>query len=971
MAEAVPPASSPLRFNVLGPLQVCRGDTELPLGRLQQRVVLALLLLRGGRPFPRDQFIDAVWGESAPTYAVNLLQKHVSLLRHTLEPDPAPDGRARLLGWTDAGYVLMIPADGVDLHRFEREVQKGRRARDAGDLEVARSMFHDALRLWRGRLCDGLHNPLLDAERDRLEELRIGILEDRVEVESMLGRDGDSIAELRRLVREHPLRERLRGSLMLSLHRAGRTGEALEAYRDTRHHLRRELGIDPSPELKRLHARILAGDPGLVRIDRPDRTRLSVETTPSTRPSEVPAQLPHRVPDFTGRRAHLMRLDAALAATAGPPSETLITAIAGSAGVGKTTLAIAWAHQIKNQFPDGQLYVNLRGFDPAGSPMEAGEAVRGFLDALDVPTQRVPVTVEAQCALYRSLLADRRMLVVLDNARSSDQVRPLLPGSSSCLVIVTSRRDLTGLVAGDGAVPLTLDLLTDAESADYLSRRLGLERVARDPTAVADLVGLCARLPLALAILAARAATRPDFSMRALAAELHELGGALDAFDGGDDGTDIRRVFSWSQTGLSPAAARAFRLLGLHPGPQISVGAASALVEQPLGRTRKVLAELARAHLVEEVAPSRFAFHDLLRSYACELVEETEGQADRDAARGRLLDFYRQTAQRADRLLSPRRCPELWLSTDAVVSPTPLKDAIGALDWFRAEHRALLAVTGQAAAAHLDVATYQLCWALATYLDREYQWRDLQRIQLIALGAARRLMDPRAEAYAERGLARAHTWQGRFAEADTHYDRALELFGLVGDQIGTAQTHYSLGWIRGLQDQFHVALRHAQIALEILRASGPVEARADTLNEVGWFYAQLGDADAALRYCREALTLHQQTGHRDGEAQTLDSLGFIHHTLGRFDEAVRCYREAAVCWSELSDRYYEAAALLGLGEVFRSAHRIAEAREVWERSRALYAEMADPAAAKVQCRLDRLTETGDRDSGSSLTPAPA
>jgi tetratricopeptide (TPR) repeat protein len=484
-------------------------------------------------------------------------------------------------------------------------------------------------------------------------------------------------------------------------------------------------------------------------------------------------------------------------------------------------------------------------------------------------------------------------------------------------------------------------------------------------------VTLCARLPLALAILAARAATRPDFSLRVLVAELREPGGGLDAFDGGDDGTDIRRVFSWSQIGLSPPAARAFGLLGLHPGPQIGVGAASALVELSFARTRKVLTELARAHLVEEVAPSRFTFHDLLRSYAQELVEEAEGQAARDAACGRLIDYYRQTAQRADRLLSPWRCPELWFSTDAVASATPLTDATGALDWFRTEHPSLVAVTEQAATARLDVTAYQLCWFLTTYLDREYKWQDLQRIQWIALGAARRLRDPRAEAYAERGLARVLTWQRRFVEADTHYDRALQLFGSIGDPIGTAQTHYSLSWIRGLQDQFDTALRHAQVALEIFGDDGPAEARAETLNEVGWFHAQLGDAEAALRYCREALALHREIGHREGEAQTLDSLGFIHHALGRSDEAIRCYRDAVARWSELSDRYYEAGALDGLGEVCRSVGRVAEAREAWERSRRLYAEMADPAASQVQSRLAQLADVDSGAPVTLLTAAPA
>jgi DNA-binding SARP family transcriptional activator len=953
MVELQGGASWPLRFELLGPLQVRRGETAIPLGRLQQQVVLSLLLLHSGRPFPRAELIDAVWGDAAPAYAVNLLQKHVSLLRQALDPDRSRHDHSRLLGWTDAGYVLSVPAGSLDLQLFEREVQRARAARSGGDVRSASSSFQAALRIWRGALCDGLHSPVLDAERDRLEELRIGVLEDRVEVDLILGRDADLVPELRRTVRENPLRERLRAALMLALHRAGRTGEALSAYRETREHLRDELGLDPSPELKRLHERILTGDPDLLTIAAnavPPLAPVSIVASPAG----VPAQLPHRVPDFTGRRPQLQRLKAALAAagTATQPT-TLITAIAGSAGVGKTALAIAWAHEIKGRFPDGQLYVNLRGFDPTATPMEPGEAVRGFLDALDVSSQRLPLTIEGQCALLRSLLAERRMLVVLDNARDTDQVRPLLPGSADCVVIVTSRNDLTGLVAGDGAVPISLDLLTEAEAKVYLSRRLGPARVAQESAAVDDIVSLCARLPLALAIVAARAATRPEFPLSALAAELHEAGGGLDAFDG-DDGTDVRRVFSWSQTGLSQAAARTFRLLALHPGPQIGIAAATALLEQPAGPTRRLLADLARAHLVEEILPSRFTFHDLLRAYACELVEEAEDRAHRDAARGRILDFYCQTAQRADRLLNPMRCPELWLTTPAVVAPVPLTDAAAALDWFRAEHPVLLATTEQAESERLDVATYQLCWALVTYLDRGCHWYDLEIVQRTALAAARRLGDSRAQACAERGLARAYTWQRRYDEAAEHYGNALAVFESIADVTGLAQTHFSLGWMWGRQDRFDIALAEAQAALELFRVTGPPVALAETLNEVGWFYAQLGNPTAGLPYCQEALSVHQQIGHPEGEAHTWDSLGFIHHRLGQLDEAIDCYQEAVARWLEMSDRYYEAAALVGLGEVFSSAGQVDDARVSWSRAKLLYEQLADPAAADVQQHLDQL-----------------
>ena len=952
-------AASALRFELLGPLQVRRNGQSVPLGRLQQQVVLSLLLLREGRPFPRDELVDAVWGEAAPTYAVNLLQKHVSVLRQTLEPGRPRHGGSHLLTWTEAGYVLDVPADGLDLRVFERQVERARVARRSGDAGSAAASFEAALRLWRGGLCDGLHSPVLDAERARLEELRTSVLEDRIESDLVLGGPADLVPELRRLIRQNPLRERLRAALMLALHRAGRTGEALAAYRETRQLLRLELGLDPSPELSRLHEQILAADPDLLA---PVETRTAAPVPPTTvrTVAPVPAQLPHRVPGFTGRTAVLQHLDAALAAASGGPQPTqLIVTVAGSGGVGKTSLAITWAHDIKDRFPDGQLYVNLRGFDATAAPMDPGEAVRGFLDALDVPTSALPVAVEGQCALLRSLVADRRLLLVLDNARDSEQVRPLLPGSAGCTVLVTSRHDLTGLVADDGALPVSLDVLTEDEARLYLSRRLGPGRVAEQPAALDAIVAVCARLPLALAVVAARAATRPTFPLAAVAAELSEPGGTLDAFDGYREG-GVRRVLSWSLRALDGAAARTFRLLALHPGPEVGVVAAAALLDETTSGTRRALAELARAHLVEEVQPGRFAFHDLLRAYAHELTEEVETAAARDAARGRLVEHYGRTARRADRLLNPRRFPELWVAPPppAVPDPAPLADDTEALRWFRAEHPALVATTELAGSEHRDLAAYQLAWALVTYLDRGSHWYDLEIVQRVALAAARRLSDPRALAYADRGVARAYTWQCRYEEAAAHYDLALATFTAIGDTRGLAQTHHSLGWMWGRQDRHDLALDQARQALELFRVTGPQESLGETLNEVGWFSALTGNPAAGLRYCEEALAVHQQVGHAEGEAHTWDSLGLIHHRLGQLSEAATCYQQAVTRWLEMSDRYYEAVALVGLGEVHVSAGRRDEARAAFARAQLLYEQLDDQAATGVRRRLEELSASG-------------
>ncbi|NRQ40467.1 transcriptional regulator, partial [Nonomuraea sp. NN258] len=615
-----------LRFEVLGPLRAWREERELPLGSLQQRTVLGVLLLLAGRPAGRERLIDAIWGDAAPVYALNLLQKHVSALRRALEPERSARSPSSLLSWSEAGYLLNVPAGALDLHVFDRLVT---RARAAGDPRAAAADLREALRLWRGPVCEGLSSPLLDAERDRLGEHRVDVLEERIHAELSLGGDdpagpgpGDpagTVAELRLLVTRHPLRERLRALLMRALYQSGRQGEALAAFHEAREYLLGELGIEPGPQLRRVHEQILRGDP------------VPSAAVVTDRAMPVPAQLPYGLLDFAGRHAELDRLDELCpdeGPGGGPARAVVISAIGGMAGVGKTTLAVHWAHRVRDRFPGGQLYVNLRGYDPGGSAMDPAEAIRGFLDAFGVPPERVPIGLEGQAALYRSLLAGRRVLIILDNAENAEQVRPLLPGSPGCLVLVTSRDQLSGLVVAEGAQPLSVGLLTPDEARQLLARRLSQGRVRAESGAVDEIIELCGRLPLALAIVAARAATNPGFPLALLAGELRAAKGRLDPFHSTDRSTDMRSVFSWSLQRLSGAAQRLFRLLGLHPGPRISAYAAASLAGTPVTEARAALTELARANLVTEPAPGRFTCHDLLRAYAGELAADRGGVSD-------------------------------------------------------------------------------------------------------------------------------------------------------------------------------------------------------------------------------------------------------------------------------------------------------------------------------------------------------
>ncbi|MBC2907742.1 AfsR/SARP family transcriptional regulator [Streptomyces cupreus] len=875
-----------LRFQLLGPLRAWRGEAELDLGQTQQRVVLAVLLLHAGRPVSRDQLVDAVWGNAVPARAANLVQRHVSGLRRVLEPDRPPRTPSGLLTWTEAGYLLTLGPGQSDVLGFDRLIDRAHAARARGDLAATAQCLHGALRLWRGRLCEGLTSPLLDVERDRLAERRLSVLEERIEVDLALGDDFDLVGEVRQLTVEHPLREGLHGLLMLALHRSGRQAEALAAYHRARRLLRDELGIEPGHRLRRLHARILAADPDLdARPSGRGRDGLGVPDGPAGRgerdylgmsdgpagagepdhlgtsdgpagrgepdhlgtsdgpagrgergylgmsdgpagarepdhlgtsdgpsghrrapdspPDQlavritgpptlvVPAQLPHPVAGFVGREEALALLDSLLPdkATGGDGGTAVITAIGGTAGVGKTTLAVHWAHRVRDRFPDGQLYVNLRGFDPGGPAVRPAEAIRGFLDALGVPTRRIPVDPDGQIGLYRSLSANRRMLVVLDNAQDTDQVRPLLPGSPHCFTVITSRNVLTGLVITDGAQPVGLGLMSRAEAADVLGRRIGGQRLTSDPDALEDIIASCARLPLALAIVGAHAATHPQLPLASLAKELHAAGSALDLLDGGDAATDVRKVFSWSYRRLTAPAARLFRLLGLHPGPDADTAAVAGLAGLTVSQVRAPLAELTASHLLSPHSTDRYACHDLLRAYAAELAQVHDQPADRLAAARRMLDHYLHSAYRASLTLSPHRDDPITLTPPR--PPVTTEDFEGhdeALAWFLREHAVLLSVQRQAVDLQFDAHAWQLAWALQPYFDRAGHWHDSAAAHERALKAARREGSTHGQAVVHGCLAYAYMRLSRYEDVATHMRQALHLYEALGDLLGQAHT---------------------------------------------------------------------------------------------------------------------------------------------------------------------------------------
>jgi tetratricopeptide (TPR) repeat protein/transcriptional regulator with XRE-family HTH domain len=670
-------------------------------------------------------------------------------------------------------------------------------------------------------------------------------------------------------------------------------------------------------------------------------------------PAGTPRQLPADVTGFAGRAAQLRQLDSLLPGEPGAPAAVVISAIAGSAGVGKTALAVHWARRVADQFPDGQLYVNLHGFSPAAAPARPATVLRGFLEALDVPPARVPADVDAQAALYRSRLAGRRMLVVLDNAADDEQVRPLLPGAPGCLTVVTSRSQLTGLVATEHAHALAVDVLSTEEARELLGRRLGAQAIAADAAAIDDIAARCARLPLALAVVAARAATQA-IPLPELAAELRDARRRLDPFDTGDARSDLRAVFSWSYKRLGAGAARLYPLLGLHPGPDVTVAAAASLAGISTTDAAAHLEELTRAHLVMEHVPGRFTFHDLLRAFAVELVHRTHGDAERDGTRHRLLDHYLHTAYAAATLLHPLRRRFTPAEPQPGVEPEALSGEESALGWFAAERIVLIAAVHAAVAAGYDRHAYQLAWCMTDYLDWRGHWHDWATTQRAALRAAERLGDPVAQVLAHRGLAGASARQGDYDGSLTHLNRALELLDGAGSTADRAQIHLNLGTVNGRQQRHADAVRHDLQALELYRTAGDRAGEGDALGAVGWSYSLLGKHELAVNYCRQALAVHRELDNREGEAASLDSLGHAYHHLGRYSRAIACYQRAIELSRTLKNRYYEAFSLHHLGDTHRAAGEPEAAREQWLLAMEILDELGHSEAAQLRTKLDGL-----------------
>ena len=639
----------------------------------------------------------------------------------------------------------------------------------------------------------------------------------------------------------------------------------------------------------------------------------------------------------------------------------MISAIGGTAGVGKTALALHWAHRVAGRFADGQLHVNLRGFDPSGIPATPAEAIRGFLDALGVPPGRIPPGPDAQTGLYRSLLADRKMLIVLDNARDEAQVRPLLPASRGSLVLVTSRSQLSGLAGADGARLLSLDVLTHAEAVQLLTARIGAARAAAEPEAVAEIARLCACLPLALAVAAARAAARPGFPLAALAAELRDAAGRLDALDSGDPAGSVRAVFSWSYRQLEGEAARLFRLLGLHPGPDIGVPAAASLAAIDEPAARRPLRNLSRDCLIAEHVPGRYAFHDLLRAYAADRARACacDSESERREAIGRVLDHYLHTAGHASIVINPAREPVALAPARPGTAPERPAGYPQAMAWFEAEHQVLLAAVTLAAGSGFDAHAWQLPWAMMPYLRARGHYQDWTATGRTALTAATRLGDTTGQAVSGRLLAAAFTDLGDYDQAAEYFATGLELYRRLGNRLGEAKLHQSLSVLAERRGRYAEALRHGEQALRLSQAIGDKAGEADALNSIGWCHGLLSDYQQARAFCRQALTICAEHEDPRAEGNTWDSLGYAERHLGNLSEAIACYQRALGIARELGERRDEAEFLAHLGDTHRAAGDLPQAREAWQQALAILDDLHVPEADQVRAKLASAAPNAD------------
>ncbi|MEV4760135.1 BTAD domain-containing putative transcriptional regulator [Micromonospora sp. NPDC049559] len=996
-------------FRVLGPVAAPGADAAR-LGSRKQRLTLAVLLCHAGEVVSADRLVQALWDDDPPRTAYDNLRLYVYKLRQVV-------GRDTIRRFP-AGYLLDLPHGELDLHRFDDLVHSGDQAVRRGATGTAARRYGEALALWRGPAYGDLaEHPALRDEANRLYESRLTVLGKRIDADLALGRHAEIVAELTTLAARHPLRERLQGQLMLALYRAQRQADALAVFARAREVLADELGVDPGPALTALHERILRADPALAEPGHPladgppagaaagtDRAggtghrpgaagrgsdgsggagrsggpgaagrgsdgsggagRSGAERTGGNGDrggAESSNTLPRDVPDFTGRQEELDRLLAVLDTGRGEAgAAVVISAIDGMAGIGKTALAVRAAHRLAGDYPDAQLFVDLHAHTADQQPRDPAAALDLLLRSLGVPAEQIPDGVDQRAARWRAELAGRRALVVLDNAASAGQVRPLLPGTPGCLVLVTSRNRLVDLEA---AQTLALDVLPPAEAAALFARIVGEQRSRAEPAAVDEAVALCGRLPLAIRVAAARLRHRRGWSVAHLVERLRDTRYRLRELQAGEH--DIAAAFDLSYRQLDAAHRRLFRLLGLHPGPGVDPYAAAALAGTPPRETERLLEDLLDVHLLQQDGPDRYHFHDLVREYAKQRAEAEEPPERRRAAITRLADHYLGTVRQAVAYIYPN---------DAEVVPAPDgRDAVPrtfdgyeqALAWCDRECANLVAIVRGAAEQELLGHAWQLPRLLWSYFYLRKRWADWLDAVRVGLAATRALGDRAGEGQLLNNLGIVHDGLSQHQAALEAYRRALVLCREVEDRRGERAALINLGVTYRRLGRFDDALSGYHQALAMCRANGDRRGEVVVLMNIGNVHNDLRRHAEALRCLREALAMGREIGDRNAEGRAHTSLGETFRHLGDHAASREHLERAVETLRTAGDRWGSAEALNLLGQVRREAGDHGGVRESWREALAIFSELGDPQADAVRAQLAAL----DAD-GTESTPEP-
>lgn len=929
----------PLRFTVLGPVRAWRGDEPIATGSPQQKSMLAALILRQGRTATAPELVDALWGDDPPDAAVAALRTYASRLRKAFGPD------SDLLVSESGGYSIQIAPGALDTDAAEQLVTEAEKARHSGDRGRAHELISKALNLWDGEPLARLSGPYAETQRARLAEWHRVLVETRLDLDLELGHHVEAVSELTALTAQHPYRERLRELLMLALYRSGRQGEALAVYNDTRRLLAEELGADPCAELSELHQRILQADAELA-------APVDVRTTVG--PAFIrPAQLPATVSDFTGRVSFVSELSDQLATAEG--HVMAVSAVAGIGGVGKTTLAVHVAHAARQHFPDGQLYIDLQGAGPV--PAEPEAVLGSFLRALGTPDSAIPDGVDERAALYRSTLDGRRVLALLDNARDAAQVRPLLPGTEGCAALITSRIRMVDL---ESAHLIDLDVMSPEEALVLFTRIVGQERVESEREAARDVVAACGFLPLAIRIAASRLASRRTWTVSFLSRKLADERRRLDELRAGD--LAVRATFQLGYGQLDAQQARAFRLLGLADGPDMSLAAAAAVLDMDAFEAEDLIESLVDASLLESAAPGRYRYHDLVRLYARDCAERDHPVTDREAALSRLLDFYLASMARVysterpgDRLvdhLAPTEQPGL-----------NFRDQNAALDWLFAEAECLLACTQQSASGPTLARASDL---LAVSIDLAESGANAPRYEAVARAvaeAAAKSGDVRAEARARFSLSKVCELVGRLDEADAESERALRLGSTVQDFVTIGRAHTERGIIAHLsRTRWDDAERHFLKAIEAYRAIEDRPGTASALCNLSRAYVEMGRIESAVDLAERGARIYESLGRTVRLANGKYALGVALTAAERTTQALDQLNESLSLFNEHRQPLWEGMTHQRLAEAHLAIHQAAQAAQHAEQALGLRGIGGEWRRAIVLTLLGKaLLELGQKD----------